>query len=72
MSSFLTKSLTERLQIIKNAWTASYPKIFIERSMLEDYMRIYMYKAELGWQHTLDNASNFPAADFIQIGRAHV
>lgn len=72
ISSFAAKSFSDRLQAIKDAWNAVYPKIFIERGMLEDVLREYRYLRDLGWQHTLDFADNFKAIDFFKTETAIV
>ncbi|MFT3681951.1 MAG: fibronectin type III domain-containing protein [Ferruginibacter sp.] len=66
VSNFAAKSYQDRLTALQNAWAALYPKIFIERSFLEDVMREYRYTVVEGWNHTLDIASNFLAIDFYK------
>ena len=64
--SFMSKSLSQKLEDIANLWKTTYPELFESRSFFEKIMREYRYTKAAGWEHTADIASNFKGVDFYK------
>jgi hypothetical protein len=68
LGEFASKSLSEKLEDIKNIWKTKYPieEMFEGRTFFEDIMGEYRYTKADGWGHTSDIAENFKGVDFYK------
>jgi hypothetical protein len=68
LGEFVSKSLSEKLEDIKNIWKIKYPveEMFEGRTFFEDMMGEYRYTKAEGWGHTTDISPNFKGVDFYR------
>ena len=66
--SFMSKSLSQKLDEIATIWKTQYPidEMLGGRTFFEKIMREYRYTKATGWEHTADLASNFRGVDFYR------
>jgi len=66
--SFMSKSLSQKLDEIAVVWKTKYPveEMLGGRTFFEKVMREYRYTKAAGWEYTADIASNFKGVDFYK------